>query len=110
MVVNPLGGSMMKAIETKVQVNADHTATVQLPIDVPMGEYDAVLVLSQRSDSAAGEESSHTEGEQTDSLMTEAWEQWVEEVEKLPLSPNPIQEGDFQEYLVEKHRKQGLVL
>lgn len=99
----------MKAIETKIQVNADHTATVQLPVDVEMGEYDAVLVLSQRSNSAVGQESGQ-EGEQTDNLMTEAWEKWVKEVENLPLSPNSIQEGDYQKHLIEKYRKQGLIL
>ncbi|MEY4517872.1 MAG: hypothetical protein RLZZ499_471, partial [Cyanobacteriota bacterium] len=43
-------------------------------------------------------------------LMTDAWEKWVEEVEQLPLSTNSIQAGDYQQHLVEKYRKQGLVL
>jgi predicted DNA-binding protein len=93
----------MKTIEAKVQVNADRTVTVQLPVDVQMGEYDAVLVLSSSSDAVVGEKA-------TDNLMTEAWEKWVEEVEQLPLSTNSIEEGDYQRHLVEKYRKQGLVL
>jgi hypothetical protein len=42
--------------------------------------------------------------------MTDAWEKWVEEVEQRPLSPSSVEEGDYQQYLVEKYRKQGLVL
>jgi hypothetical protein len=100
----------MQPIEAKVRVNADRTVMVQLPADVPMGEYDAVLVLNSHSDSAVIQESSHAENEPPDNLMTEAWEKWVEEVEQLPLSPKSIQKDDYYQYLVEKYRKQGLVL
>jgi hypothetical protein len=98
----------MQTVEAKVEVRADRVVLVQLPTDTPTGEYDVVLVLNPRSDPA--EESGHIEGEQTDSLMTEAWAQWVAEVETLPLSSNAIQAGDYQQHLVEKYRKQGLVL
>jgi hypothetical protein len=81
----------MQAIEAKVQVKADRTVIVQLPADVQMGEYDAILVLNSRSDSAVVQESNPAEGEQQDNLMTEAWEKWVAEVEQLPLSSNTIQ-------------------
>ncbi len=106
----------MQTIKTKVQVNLDRTVTVQVPddtkvsTDVQVGEYDAVLVLNSHSDSKMAQESSQTGGEQPDNLMTEAWEKWVEEVEQLPLSTNSIQEGDYQKHLVEKYRKQGLIL
>jgi hypothetical protein len=99
----------MKAIETKVQVNADHMLTVQLPVDVQMGEYDAVLVLNRPSDHAAVQEPGHSADEQEDKTMARAWKKWVEEVEQLPLSPNPVQ-SDYQQHLVEKYRKQGLEL
>jgi hypothetical protein len=100
----------MQTVEAKVHVNADRTVTVQLPSDVQMGEYDVVLVLNSRSDSAVIQDSSHAEGEQPNNLMADAWGKWVEEVEQLPLSPNSIQGNDYQQYLVEEYRKQGLVL
>lgn len=100
----------MQTIATKIQVNADRTVTVQLPDDVQMGEYDAVLVLNSHPASATVQESNCEASEQPDNLMTEAWQKWVEEVEQLPLSPNSIQEGDYHQYLIDKYRKQGLVL
>jgi hypothetical protein len=106
----------MKTIEAKVKVNADRTVTVQfpadmeLPVDVQAGEYEAVLVLGSSSDEVVLKDSSYRDDEQSDNLMTDAWEKWVEEVEQLPLSSNSIEEGDYQRHLVEKYRKQGLVL
>jgi hypothetical protein len=100
----------MQTIAAKVTVNADRTVTLQLPADVQMGDYDAVLVLNSHADSEVIQESSQVEGEQPDKLMAEVWAKWVEEVEQLPLSPNSIQEGDYQQHLIEKYRKQGLVL
>jgi hypothetical protein len=105
----------MQTIKAKVQVNLDHTVTVQVPddmkvpADVQVGEYDAVLVLNSRSDSEMVQESSHVEGEQPDETMALRWQKWVEEVEQLPLLENS-EKGDFQQYLVEKYRKQGLIL
>jgi hypothetical protein len=105
----------MQTIKAKVQVNLDHTVTVQVPddmkvpADVQVGEYDAVLILNSRSDSEMGQESSHVEGEQPDETMALRWQKWCDEVEQLPLLENP-EKGDFQQYLVEKYRKQGLVL
>jgi hypothetical protein len=40
----------VQTIETKVRVGSDRTLLVQLPTDVPTGEYDVVLVLNQRSE------------------------------------------------------------
>jgi hypothetical protein len=99
----------MQTVEAKVQVNADRTVTVQLPADVQMGEYDVVLVLNSRSDSAVIQDSGHAEGEQHDQTMALRWAKWFEEVDRLPLLENP-EEGNFQQYLIDKYRKQGLEL
>ena len=99
----------MKTIEMKVHVNPDRRAIVQLPVDVQMGEYDAVLVLSQRSDSAVVPESNPVEDEQQSEAIALRWKKFFEEVDKLPILENQ-EEGDFQQYLVEKYRKQGLKL
>jgi hypothetical protein len=56
-----------------------------------------------------GEESSHTEGEQQDEPIALRWKKFFEEVDKLPILENR-EKGDFQQYLVEKYRKQGLEL
>jgi hypothetical protein len=100
----------MKMLEAKVKVNADRTVMVQFPADMQAGEYEAVLVLGSSSDEVVVKDSGHTESEQSDNLMTNAWEKWVDEVEQLPLSSNSIEEGDYQRHLVEKYRKQCLVL
>jgi hypothetical protein len=99
----------MQTIAAKVRVNADRTVTVQLPADVQMGEYDAVLVLNSHVESVIVQELNHEKGEQSDDEMAIRWQKWFEEVEQLPLLENPEQ-GDYQQYLIEKYRKQGLVL
>jgi regulator of RNase E activity RraA len=105
----------MQTIKARVQVNLDHTVTVQVPddmkvpADVQVGEYDAVLVLNSRSDSEVVQESSHADSEEQDRTMAVRWQKWFEEVEQLPLLENP-EKGNFQQYLVEKYRKQGLIL
>jgi hypothetical protein len=105
----------MKSIEAKVRVNADRTvivqfpADMQLPVDVQMGEYDAVLVLNNSSDAIVEKESSHSESEPQDEGLALRWQKWFEEVEQLPLLENP-EKSDFQQHLVDKYRKQGLVL
>jgi hypothetical protein len=99
----------MKTIEAKVKVNADRTVTVQLPVDVQVGEYDAVLVLNSSSRLIVEKDSIHLEGEPQDEGIALRWQKWFEEVEQLPLLENP-QKGDFQQHLVDKYRKQGLVL
>ncbi len=87
----------MPKIETKIKIGEDRTLRVQLPADLAVGEYEVVLVLNQ------------SEPKTSDSTMTDIWEKWVEEVEQLPLYPNPI-EGDYQQHLIEKYRQQGLEL
>jgi hypothetical protein len=99
----------MKTIEAKVKVNADRTVTVQLPVDVQVGEYDAVLVLNSSSKSIVEKDSIHLEGEPQDEGIALRWQKWFEEVEQLPLLENS-EKGDFQQHLVDKYRKQGLVL
>jgi hypothetical protein len=100
----------MQTIAAKVKVNADRTVTVQLPADVQMGEYDAVLVLNSHADSEVVPESSHVKSEEQDEQMALRWQKWFEEVEQLPLSTNSIQPDDYHQHLIEKYRKQGLVL
>jgi hypothetical protein len=101
----------MKSIEAKVKVHADRTVTVrfpadtQLPVDVQMGEYDAVLVLGSGSDGIVEKDSGHLE----DEPIALRWQKWFEEVEQLPLLENP-EKGDFQQHLIDKYRKQGLIL
>jgi hypothetical protein len=100
----------MQTIAAKVKVNADRTVTVQLPADVQMGEYDAVLVLNSHSDSAVVQESNPADSEEQDRIMALRWQKWFEEVEQLPLSTNTIERGDYHQHLIEKYRKQGLIL
>jgi exosome complex RNA-binding protein Rrp42 (RNase PH superfamily) len=99
----------MKTIEAKVKVNADRTVTVQLPVDVQAGEYDAVLVLSSSSDVSLVVDASLVESEPEDEKLAVRWQKWFEQVEQLSLLENS-EKGDFQQHLVEKYRKQGLVL
>jgi hypothetical protein len=105
----------MKTIEAKVRVNADRTVTVQFPVDMELpgdvqaGEYEAVLVLGSSSDELVVKDSGQMEVEPQDEKMARRWQKWFEEVEQLPLLENP-EKGDFQQHLVEKYRKQGLVL
>jgi hypothetical protein len=70
----------MQTIAAKVKVNADRTVTVQLPADVEMGEYDAVLVLNNRVESVIVEESALSSEYLVgiSSLMTE-WESEADE-------------------------------
>ena len=53
----------MQTIAAKVKVNADRTLTVQLSADVPLGEYDVVLVLNSRSTRTEAQEPDDSEGE-----------------------------------------------
>lgn len=38
----------MQTIETRVSVGDDRTLSMQLPADVPAGDYEVVLILNQR--------------------------------------------------------------
>lgn len=100
----------MQTIQAKVQVGTDRTLQVQLPTDVPVGEYEVVLVLNEtHSAQKKADDSPGVTPNQLDDDIAARWEQWVAEVEQIPLSPQPP-EGDFQQYLVEKYRQQGLEL
>jgi hypothetical protein len=92
----------MQTIEAKVEVKDDRVMSVQLPTELPIGEYDVVLVLSQRSASLAG-------AQEAEEALARRWEQWFEQVEQVPLLDHPAA-GDFQQHLVEKYRQQGLEL
>lgn len=39
----------MQTIATKVNISEDHKLTIQLPANIPAGEYEVVLVLSNSS-------------------------------------------------------------
>lgn len=39
----------MKTIEARVNINEDRKVTIQLPADMPTGEYEVVLILNNRS-------------------------------------------------------------
>lgn len=43
----------MQTITTQVKVNEDRTLTIQLPVDLPTGDYEIVLVLNNRSEQPA---------------------------------------------------------
>lgn len=90
----------MQTVEAKVEVRADRVMSVQLPTDLPIGEYDVVLVLNPRSASLA---------EEGEDALARRWERWFEQVEQVPLLDHPAA-GDFQQHLVEKYRQQGLEL
>ncbi|MGB7412624.1 MAG: hypothetical protein WA902_00310 [Thermosynechococcaceae cyanobacterium] len=99
----------MHTIKTKAHINTDRTLTVQLPADLQVGEYDVTLSVNSRSIEGEVIAAPTLERERTDKTMSEAWEQWFDEVEKLPLKET-VEEKSFHEILVEKYRKQGLEL
>ena len=39
----------MKTIEARVNIDEDRKVTIQLPVDMPTGEYEVVLILNNRS-------------------------------------------------------------
>lgn len=98
----------MQTITAKVQVNADHTVTMQLPTEIEVGEYEVVLVLSDthRSDRQTIEPT-FLQNDQSDQLAT--WESWIQEVEQLNPKPNQTN-SDYSQHLIEKYRQQGLEL
>ncbi|PZD74019.1 hypothetical protein C1752_01863 [Acaryochloris thomasi RCC1774] len=96
----------MQTIKTKAQINTDRTLTVQLPADLQVGEYDVVVVLDKSSKKQV---EPHILQAVEEVPLADRWEQWFDEVEKLPLKEN-VEEQSFHEILVEKYRKQGLEL
>ena len=99
----------MEGVAVKVQVNADRTVNVNLPDDVPIGEYEAVLVPVKKLAVESAQSSEAVESEQWGEAMDAFWNQWVEEVEQMPLSPQPAK-SEYHKSLIEKYRKQGLDL
>ncbi len=97
-----------RTVTAKVQVNANRTLTVQLPDDIQTGEYEIVLVLNNTVSSDTQTPEPDQRNDQR-AAVTTAWETWVQEVEQLPLEPNPAS-ADYPRHLIEKYRKQGLEL
>lgn len=98
----------VRTVTAKVQVNANRTLTVQLPDDIQIGEYEIVLVLNNTVSSDAQTPEPAQQDDQRAAMAT-VWETWVQEVEQLPLEPNPAS-TDYPQHLIEKYRKQGLEL
>jgi hypothetical protein len=92
----------MQTIEARVKVGGDRKLTIDLPDTVLTGEYEVVVILNHRSAVA-------DEGDDRADPIARRWEKWFEQVDQLPLLDNP-EEGDFQQHLIEKYRKQGLEL
>ena len=99
----------MEGVAVKVQVNADRTVEVSLPDDVPVGEYEAVLVPVKKLAIESAQSSEAVEREQWDEATEAFWNQWIEEVEQMPRSPQPAT-SEYHKSLIEKYRKQGLDL
>lgn len=99
----------MKTIETKVQVDVDRQLSIQLPDDIQVGEYDAVLVINSRSNQEEALEPHNSESGQSDKVIAERWRKWFDEVDQLPIKENSAGKN-FHQHLVEKYRKQGLNL
>ncbi|MCY7277651.1 MAG: hypothetical protein LH702_28920 [Phormidesmis sp. CAN_BIN44] len=97
----------MQTIEAKVQIGDDRKLVIDLPNSVSTGEYQVVLVLQPRS--VAPETAVETEDDPIANTAAERWKKWFEEMDQLPL-PETVGEGDFQQHLIEKYRKQGLEL
>lgn len=91
-------------IKAKVRIEVDRTVTVQLPEDVPAGEYEAVLVPIDD-----GINSQNAENQKWDAEQAEAWERIMKGVEQLQPSPQPAK-SEYHKGLIEKYRKQGLNL
>ncbi|MEL6160893.1 MAG: hypothetical protein AAFQ40_06795 [Cyanobacteria bacterium J06623_5] len=55
----------MQTIQAKIQIGTDRTLQLQLPEDVPTGEYEVILVLNQSSSTISPTELSAIEKIQT---------------------------------------------
>ena len=92
----------MQTIATQIHVGVDRRLKIDLPDSVPIGEYEVLLVLNQRSAELP------EVPVETDSLMPR-WEKWFGEVDRLTLPDDP-EAGDFPQQLLDKYRQQGLEL
>lgn len=94
----------MRVVETKVQVCATRQVIMQLPRDIPVGEYDVVLVMKEPTEfSPEGARLKAVE----DIPIVERWQKFFEEMEK-EYSASPSVPSEHYQSLVEKYRKQGL--
>ncbi len=98
----------MKAIETKAQVDDARmlTITMEVPSDVPVGEYEVMVVLNSLVASGPSLSDQKTDEEKS---RSKRWQKWFEEVDQLPLKADG-EDKTFHQILVEKYRKQGLDL
>ena len=99
----------MQETEIKIQVNADRTVEVELPDSVPVGEYKAMLVPAKKLSARSKQVSNIAEDRPWDEKTDAFWEEWIEEVEQMPLSPQSAQ-SEYHESLLEKYCKQRLEL
>jgi len=94
----------METIKTKISVGSDRHLSLQLPQDLPPGDYEVLVVLEHANQS---EFPSQTP-------LDRAWEKWVKEIQTMPLlepPQNPSSEpDDYESYLLKKYRNQGLEL
>lgn len=107
----------MQKVEVKVQVNLDRTVVVDLPDEVPPGEYDFAVWVPDghlAEESAEAEDPAHVRNEVTERDVwseekTDAWQMLQTEIAQTKKDPQPAQ-NDFHKSLIEKYRKQGLDL
>jgi len=130
----------MQTIHAKVQVGTDRTLQVQLPNDVPAGEYEIVLVLHEAAPTSHEQpltaiqrvrdflaESTETDHSLANDLISDRREEnrreenndkadlatrWQQWFEELDQLPMPEEREvpSFQQHLIEKYRQQGLDL
>lgn len=94
----------METIKTKISVGSDRHLSLQLPQDLPPGDYEVLVVLAQANQSESP----------TPTPLDLAWEKWVREVQTMPLLEPPqnasSESDEYETYLLEKYRNQGLEL
>ena len=92
----------MKTIKTTTTINKDRHLLIQLPSDLPIGNYEVLIVLEPKTQ------------EMSNDAIEQVWENWVKEVQQMSLTvessnQNPPQ-NDYETQLLEKYRRQGLEL
>ena len=92
----------MKTIKTTAAINSDRHLSLQLPPDLPTGNYEVLIVLEPKS------------VENSEPAIEQAWQEWVQEVREMPLqkTSHPLDsvENDYETHLLEKYRDRGLEL
>ena len=92
----------------RVRVNPDRTITVNLPDNLPVGEYNAILIPAESTNQQNKQQNS-AESQQWDEKMEAAWEKLIDEVEQLPNAPQPAT-SEYHKSLIEKYKEKGLEL